>query len=89
MSQQTLPCTPPPPQTIKGGFIFSHRCLVPPIFFPKEKMDFVGDIRIRTHKNVVLRHNHSNLISIRLALFDIIYRVTYYSTGFIETKKLQ
>ena len=61
---------PPPPKMIEGGFIFSHRCLVPSKFFPKEKVDFVGDSRIRTHKTVVLRHNHSNPISTRLTLFD-------------------
>ena len=33
-------------------------------------VDFVVDIRIRTHKNVVLRHNHSNPISTGLTLFD-------------------
>ena len=52
MTQQTLPCTPPP-KLLKVGLSFLHRCLVPPIFFPKEKKDFVGDIRIRTHKNAV------------------------------------
>ena len=72
MSQQTLPCTPPPKRSRVGSF-FPHRCLVPPKFFcPKEKVDFVGDIRIRTHKTVVLRHNHSNPISTRLTLFDSI-----------------
>ena len=64
MNQQALPCTPPPPRMIEGGFIFSLGCLVPPNFFPKEKLDFVGDIRIRTHKNVVLRLNHSNKVDI-------------------------
>ena len=63
MSQQALPCTPPP-RMIEGGLIFSYGCLVPPNFFPKEKVDFVGDIRIRTHKNVILRHNHSNKVDI-------------------------
>ena len=38
--------------------------------FPKEKVDFVGDIRIRTHKNMVLRHNHSSPISTRFTLID-------------------
>ena len=72
MSQQTLPCTPSP-ETIEGGFIFFASVSSATKFFPKEKVDFVRDIRIRTHKNVVLRHNHTNPIS----------------TGFIETKKLQ
>ena len=54
---------PPPPQNDRG----CHQN-----FFPKEKVDFVGDIRIRTHKTVVFRHNHSNPISTRLTLFDSI-----------------
>ena len=54
---------PFPKKTMKSGFIFSHRCLVSPKIFPKENVDFVVDIRIRMHKNVVLRHNHSNPIS--------------------------
>ena len=58
--------------TVTGG-----RCLVPP-FFPKNKLDFVENVCIGTHKNVVLRHNHSNPISTKL--FDF--------TGFMETKKL-
>ena len=62
----------PPPKRSRVGSFFSHRCLVPPNFFPKEKVDFVGDIHFRTHKNVVLRHNHSNPISTRLTLFDSI-----------------
>ena len=71
MSQQTLPCTPP--KTIEGGFIFfAWVSSATKNFFPKEKVDFVGDIRIRTHKTVVLRHNHSNPISIMLTLFDSI-----------------
>ena len=39
-------------------------------FFLWEKVDFVRDIRIGTHKNVVLRHNHSNQISTKLTSFD-------------------
>ena len=34
----------PSPRMIEGGFIFSHRCLVPPKFFLKKIVDFVGDI---------------------------------------------
>ena len=33
-------------------------------------MDFVSDIRIGTHQNVVLRHNHLNPISTKLTSFD-------------------
>ena len=56
---------PLPPKRSRVGSFFPHtcRCLVPPKFCPKEKVDFVGDIRIRTHKNMILRHNHSNPIS--------------------------
>ena len=64
---------PPPPHQKNRSRVrsfFSHRCLVPSNFFPKEIVDFVGEIRIRTHKNVVLIHNHSNPISTRLTLFD-------------------
>ena len=32
MSQQTLPCTPPPPELPRVGSFFSYRCLV----FPKK-----------------------------------------------------
>ena len=69
MSQLTLPCTPPL-RLIEGWLIFSYGCLVPSQFFPKQKVDFVGDIRIGTHQNVVLRHNHLNLISTKLTSFD-------------------
>ena len=70
MSQQALPCTPPPPRMIEGGFIFSYGCLVSPKFFPQKKVDFVGDICIETHQNVVLSHNHLNPISTKLTSFD-------------------
>ena len=46
MSQQDLPCTPPPPtKRSRVGAFFSHRYLELPNFFPKEKVDFVGDIK--------------------------------------------
>ena len=44
MSQQALPCTPPP-RMIVGGSFFSYGCLVPPKFFPQKKVEFVGDIK--------------------------------------------
>ena len=48
-----------PPQNDRGWVhFFSHGCLVPPIFFPKKEVDFVGDIRIGAHQNLVLRQNH-------------------------------
>ena len=62
---------PPPKKRSRMDSFFSHRCLVSLKIFRKEKVDFVGDIRIRTHKNVVLRHNHSIPISIRLTLYLI------------------
>ena len=73
MSQQDLPCTPPPPpqkNRSRVGSFFSHRCLVPPKCFLEEKVDFVGGICLGTHKNVVLRHNHLNPISTKLISFD-------------------
>ena len=70
MSQQALPCTPPP-QNDRGWAHFSlYGCLVPQQNFPKKKVDFVGDIRIGTHQNVVLRHNHLNPIPTKLTSFD-------------------
>ena len=61
----------PPPQNDRGWVhFFSYGCLVSPKFFPKKKVDFVGDIRIGTHQNVVLRHNHLNPISTKLTSFD-------------------
>ena len=33
--QAGLTLHPPPPRMIEGGFIFSHGCLVPPIFLLK------------------------------------------------------
>ena len=72
MSQQVLPCTPPP-KMIEGGFIFFvwvssvTKMFSPP---PPKKVDFVGDICIGTHQNVVLRHNHLNPISTKLTSFD-------------------
>ena len=67
MGQQDLPCNPPS-KNDRGwvGSFFLHRCLLSSAtktFFPKEKVDFVEDIRTRTAKYVVFRHNHSNPIS--------------------------
>ena len=58
-----------PLQNDRGGSFFSHGCLVAPNFFLK-KVYFVGDIRIGTHQNGVLRHNHLNPISTKLTSFD-------------------
>ena len=68
MSQQALPCTPPP-RMIEVGFIFlAWVSSVTKIF--SKKVDFVGNIRIGMHQNVVLRHNHLKPISTKLASFD-------------------
>ena len=69
MSQQVLPCTPPPNDR---GWVHFFRMGVwcHQNFFLKEKVDFVRDIRIGTHQNVVLRHNHLNPISTKLTSFD-------------------
>ena len=69
MSQQALPCTPPP-RMIEGGFIFFVWVSSVTKIFPKKIVDFPGDIRIGTHQNVVLRHNHLNPISTKLTSFD-------------------
>ena len=61
----------PPPRMIEGGFIFfAWVSIVPPTYFTKKRVDFVGDIRIGMHQNVVLRHNHLNPILTKLTLFD-------------------
>ena len=66
----TPPPPPPTPLRSRVSSFFSHRRLVQQINFPREKVDFVRDIRIRVRKNVVLRHNHS--IPTKLTLFDYI-----------------
>ena len=45
MSQQTLPCAPPPPQMIEGGFIFFAWVSSATKKIPKKLVDFVGDIK--------------------------------------------
>ena len=69
MSPQALPCTPPP-KMIEGGSIFFVWVSSVTNIFSSKKVDFVGDIRIGTHQNVVLRHNHLNPISTKLTSFD-------------------
>ena len=52
MSQQPLPCTPPP-RTAKGGFIFLYGCLV----FSKNvltgKPEYFGVIQVKRPQNRV------------------------------------
>ena len=57
MSQQALPCTPPPPQNDRGWVLFFAWVSSATKILSSKKGDFVGDIRIGTHQNVVLRHN--------------------------------
>ena len=68
MSQQALRA--PPLRIIEGGFIFFAWMSSVTQIFSKKKVDFVGDIRIGTHQNVVLRHNHLNPILTKLTSFD-------------------
>ena len=53
MRLQALPRAPPPPKKKRsrvGSFLrLGVHCLVPPIFPPKGKLDFIGDIRTRMH----------------------------------------
>ena len=60
----------PPPRMIEGGFIFFVWVSSVTKIYSSKKVDFVGDIRIGTHQNVVLRHNHLNPISTKLTSFD-------------------
>ena len=69
MSQQALPCTPPP-KMIECGFIFFVWVSSVTKFFSSRKVDFVGDIRNGMQQNVVLRHNHLNPISTLLTSSD-------------------
>ena len=57
MSQQTLPCTPPPPKkTAEGEFIFFVQVSsVPKKNVFKEKHILFGDIQVKRPKSVVLR----------------------------------
>ena len=48
MRQHALPCTPQKQSRV--GSFFSNMCLLQPNFFPKEIVEFVGDIRTRTPK---------------------------------------
>ena len=83
MSQQALLCTPPQKRSRVDSF-FSHRCLVSLKIFLKVKVDFAGDIRIGAHKSVVLRHNHSNPISTKLALFNKDSRIQGFKSIYLQ-----
>ena len=51
MSQQTLPCTPPPPELPRVGSFFSYRCLVFPKNVLKGKPEyFVVYLGLKTQK---------------------------------------
>ena len=67
------------PRMIEGGFIFFvWVSSVTKIFSSKKKVDFVGDICIETHQNVVLRHNHLNPISTKLTYLIITSNISFY-----------
>ena len=68
MSQQTLPCTPPPELPRVGSF-FSYRCLVFPKNVLKGKPVLFGIIEVIRPKNVVFQHSHSNTILIIFTTF--------------------
>ena len=76
MSQQDLPCTPPSPNNRGWGHFFriGVYCQVPTTFFPKEKVDFVGDIRTKTWFLVITtqtqfkKSGHYLIISSNLSL---------------------
>ena len=68
MSQQALPSTTP--QNDRGWVIFFAWVSSATKIFSSKKVDFEEDIRIGTHQNVVLRHNHLNPISTNLTSFD-------------------
>ena len=69
MSQQTLPCTPPPELPRVGSF-FSYRCLVFPKNVLKGKPVLFGIIEVKRTKNVFFQHVHSNPILIILTFLD-------------------
>ena len=69
MSQQTLPCTPPPELPRVGSF-FSYGCLVFPKNVLKGKPVLFGIIEVKRPKNVVFQHIHSNPILIILTFLD-------------------
>ena len=70
MSQQTLPCNPPPQKktktkkTLRVGLFFSCRCLVSTKNVLNEKPVLLGDIQVKSPKNVFFEHIHSNNILI-------------------------
>ena len=70
MSQQTLPCTPPPPELPRVGSFFSYRCLVFPKNVLKGKPVLFGIIEVKRPKNVVFQHIHTNQILIILTCLD-------------------
>ena len=70
MRQQTLPCTPPPPELPRVGSLFSYRCLVFPKHVLKGKPMLFGVISDKRPQNVFFDYIHSNQILINLTLFD-------------------
>ena len=76
MSQQTFPCTSPPPQNCRlWVHFFSYcRCLVFPKKVLKGKSEYFGVIQVKRLQNVVFQHIYSDHILINLTLFDDIER---------------
>ena len=72
MSQQTLPCTPPPPRTAESGLIsyINYVSSVPKKMSSKGSLNISELFRFKDPKNVVFQHTHSNQILIHLTLFD-------------------
>ena len=69
MSQQTMPCTPPP-ELPSVGLFFSYRCLVFPKNVLKGKPVLFGIIEVKRPKNFFFQHIHSNPFLIILTFLD-------------------
>ena len=70
MSQQTLPCTPPPPELPRVGSFFRPFCLVFTKNVLKGKPVLFGIIEVKRLKNVFFQHIHSNPILKFLTILD-------------------
>ena len=90
MSQQALPCTAPPPTTKNepGCFfcVFLHGCLVSPIIFPKEKVDFVSDIKTCFFFGISTKTQFSPSFHYMILYLTYTY---YHSKGLIEAHLVQ
>ena len=68
MSQQTLPCTPPP--NCRGWVYFVYVSSVPQKNVLKGKPVLFGVILVKCPKNVLFQHIHSNQSLVNLTLLD-------------------